>query len=57
MAFPRYVALNTLLKTAHADHTAVQRHRSTVVDCLKNPEVTISIHVHVMYTGGFLVGQ
>lgn len=31
----RYVALNTLLKTVHIDTTAVQRHRSTILDCLE----------------------
>ncbi|KAG8233270.1 hypothetical protein J437_LFUL009980, partial [Ladona fulva] len=31
----RYVALNTLLKTVHVDTGAVQRHRSTILDCLK----------------------
>ena len=31
----RYVALTTLQKTVTLDQNAVQRHRSTVLDCLK----------------------
>jgi len=37
----RYVALNTLLKTVHVDHNAVQRHRNTILDCLKENDISI----------------
>lgn len=37
----RYVALTTLQKTVQLDQNAVQRHRSTVLDCLKDPDVSI----------------
>ena len=37
----RYVALNTLHKTVDLDSQAVQRHRATVLECLKDPDVSI----------------
>lgn len=37
----RYVALNTLLKTVHVEHNAVQRHRNTILECLKENDISI----------------
>ncbi|KAJ3106069.1 clathrin associated protein complex large subunit [Phlyctochytrium planicorne] len=41
----RYVALTTLTRTSQstisADSSALQRHRSTVLDCLRDPDISI----------------
>lgn len=37
----RYVALNTLAKIVSVDSQAVQRHRATVVECVKDADVSI----------------
>ncbi|KAM8783658.1 AP-1 complex subunit gamma-like 2 isoform 1-T1 [Rhynchonycteris naso] len=38
----RYVALTSLLQLVQSDHSAVQRHRPTVVECLREPDATLS---------------
>ena len=38
----RYVALTSLLRMVQSDHNAVQRHRPTVVECLREPDASLS---------------
>ncbi|KAF2400388.1 putative AP-1 adaptor complex subunit gamma [Trichodelitschia bisporula] len=37
----RYVALNTLIKVVAIEPTAVQRHRNTILECLRDADVSI----------------
>nr|XP_010333333.1 AP-1 complex subunit gamma-like 2 isoform X3 [Saimiri boliviensis boliviensis] len=38
----RYVALTSLLRLVQSDHSAVQRHRPTVVECLQETDASLS---------------
>lgn len=37
----RYIAMTSLQKIVGTDHIAVQRHRGTIVDCLKDPDASV----------------
>ncbi|XP_077470890.1 AP-1 complex subunit gamma-like 2 isoform X1 [Stigmatopora argus] len=37
----RYIAMTSLQKIVNSDNIAVQRHRGTIVDCLKDPDASV----------------
>lgn len=37
----RYVALNTLIKVVAVEPNAVQRHRNTILECIRDPDISI----------------
>lgn len=57
------MALNTLLRVVQADYNAVQRHRTTIIDCLKDADISIRryskkgyyLKLPFGFTGGILL--
>jgi len=49
----RYVALNMLMKAITVDAQAVQRHRATILECVKVWGCTILISFYVWTTGSY----
>lgn len=41
VCMPRYIAMISLQKIVGTDHNAVQRHRGTIVDCLKDQDASV----------------
>ncbi|XP_068196711.1 AP-1 complex subunit gamma-like 2 isoform X2 [Antennarius striatus] len=37
----RYIAMTSLQRIVGSDHNAVQRHRGTILDCLKDPDASV----------------
>uniref|UniRef100_A0A3B1IZ79 AP-1 complex subunit gamma n=1 Tax=Astyanax mexicanus TaxID=7994 RepID=A0A3B1IZ79_ASTMX len=59
----RYISMTSLQKIVQTDHTAVQRHRGTIVDCLKDQDASVKRYapsqrwhidtiLHVLVTAG-----
>lgn len=57
-----YVALNTLARVVSVDAAAVQRHRGTIVDCVKDADISIRrralelVYALVREAGGGVAG-
>ena len=55
----RYVALNTLARVVAVDAQAVQRHRTTIVDCVKDADISIrrrALELVYALVGGWVGG-
>uniref|UniRef100_A0A671QUM1 AP-1 complex subunit gamma n=1 Tax=Sinocyclocheilus anshuiensis TaxID=1608454 RepID=A0A671QUM1_9TELE len=42
----RYISMTSLQKIVQTDHNAVQRHRGTIVDCLKDQDTSVKRHTN-----------